>query len=271
MGMYRPIDRSLVLKRIWHRVFGRSFLRGSDRLVATSEAEQQEFSAGGVPGQRIVVRYNGIDKSLSCSPSTRGVFRAKWNIPHDEPLILFLSRLIPRKGADVLIEAFAQACPEKGCLVIAGPEGEPKYAAYLKKCARASGVEARIVFTGPLYDEEKKAMLEDTDIFALPSRYENFANVAAEAIACRIPVIISDACGISSLVSGVAGLVIPPTRDALAQAIHSLLANKDLYDRLQQGCAIVAAQLDWSFLSTQMENCYAQVLAENRGHSNSST
>jgi glycosyltransferase involved in cell wall biosynthesis len=270
MGMYRPIDRSLISKRIWHRVLGRSFLRGSDRLVATSEAEQEELSTAGIPRRKVVVRYNGIDKSLACAPSTRGAFRTKWNLPRDEPLILFLSRLIPRKGADLLIEAFAQACPEKGRLVIAGPEGEPKYGAYLKKSARASGVESRIVFTGPLYDEEKRAMLEDADIFALPSRYENFANVAAEAIACGMPVIISDACGISSLVNGVAGLVIPPTRDALAQAIHSLLSDKSLYERLKQGCPAVTAQLDWSFLSTQMENCYAEVLAEDGGHSKSS-
>ncbi len=167
----------------------------------------------------------------------------------------------------MLIEAFAQACPEKGRLVIAGPEGEAKYGAHLKKCARASGVESRIIFTGPLYDEEKKAALDDTDIFALPSRYENFANVVAEAIAFRIPVIISDACGISSLVNGTAGLVIPPTRDALAQAIDSLVCDKSLYERLKQGCPAVAAQLDRSFLSTQMENCYAEVLAENGARS----
>jgi glycosyltransferase involved in cell wall biosynthesis len=267
MGMYRPIDRSLFSKRLWHRVLGRRFLRGSHRLVATSEAEQAEFLAAGVPSGKVVVRYNGIDKNLSLTPATRGAFRTKWNIPHGEPLIFFLSRLIPRKGADVLIEAFAQACPEKGRLVIAGPEGEPKYGAYLRKCAHASSAEARIVFTGPLYDEEKKAALEDTDIFALPSRYENFANVAAEAIACQIPVIISDACGISSLVNGIAGLVIPPTRADLAQAIRSLLSDNDLYDRLKQGCPTVAAQLDWSFLSAQMENCYAEVLAENGARS----
>ena len=47
----------------------------------------------------------------------------------DEPIILFLSRIIPRKGADILIEAFSQACPESGYLVIAGPEGEPGYLA----------------------------------------------------------------------------------------------------------------------------------------------
>jgi glycosyltransferase involved in cell wall biosynthesis len=80
-------------------------------------------------------------------------------------------------------------------------------------------------------------------------------------------VIVSDACGISSLVNGTAGLVIPPTRGALAQAIQSLIFDRSLYERLKQGCPAVAAQLDWSFLSTQMEKCYAEVLAEDGGRS----
>ena len=173
--------------------------------------------------EKIVIRYNGIDASSCTSLPPRGGFRAKWGISPDEPLILFLSRLIPRKGADILIESFAQACPESGRLVIAGPEGEPGYRAYLEKCARKSGVETRVIFTGAIYDEEKKAALADADIFALPSRYENFANAAAEAMACGIPVIITDSCGIRSLVEGQAGLVIPPEKEALAGALRKCL------------------------------------------------
>src|ERR1039458_2682672 len=155
-----------------------------------------------MPPDKLVIRYNGIDASSCTFLPPRGGFRAKWGISPGEPLVLFLSRLIPRKGADILIEAFVQACPESGRLVIAGPEGEPGYRAYLEKCARKSGAEARVIFTGAIYGEEKKAVLADTDVFALPSRYENFANVAAEAMACGIPVIVTDSCGIRSLVEG---------------------------------------------------------------------
>ena len=113
----------------------------------------------------------------------RGGFRSKWGMSAEIPLILFLSRLIPRKGADLLIEAFAYACPDSGRLVIAGPEGEPGYRAQLEKCARDSGVVARVLFTGPLYGRKKVGFSQTADIFVLPSQYENFANVAAEAIA----------------------------------------------------------------------------------------
>ena len=82
----------------------------------------------------------------------------------DEPLILFLSRLIPRKGADLLIEAFAQASPRSGRLVIAGPEGEPGYRAQLEACARNSGVGTRVLFVGPVYGEEKGSLLANADI-----------------------------------------------------------------------------------------------------------
>ena len=132
-------------------------------------------------------------------------------------MVLFLSRLIPRKGADILIEAFAEVCPQTGRLVIAGPEGEPGYRAHmLETSAKNSGVQSRVIFTGSLYEEEKKAAFVDADLFALPSRYENFANAPAEAMACGVPVIITDACGIRVPWSKAKqGLVISPDKKAL--------------------------------------------------------
>lgn len=180
-------------------------------------------------------------------------------------MILFLSRLLPRKGADILIEAFARACPESGWLVIAGPEGEPGYRGYLEKRAKNSGVGSRVLFTGPLYDEEKKAAMADADLFVLPSRYENFANAAAEAIACGVPVIITKTCGIRSLVEGQAGLVIVPETEALAQALRKLLDDKSLYARLKQGCSRIVERLSWDRLTEQMERYYAEAWANGIG------
>jgi glycosyltransferase involved in cell wall biosynthesis len=262
MGMYRPIDRALYLKRSWHRSVGGAFLRGAARIIATSEMEYEELVESGIPAGNVVVRYNGIDANSCASLPPRGGFRTKWSIPAEEPLILFLSRLIPRKGADVLIDAFAQACPQSGRLVIAGPEGEPGYRSYLERRARESGVERRVVFTGPVYDEEKKQVFADADIFALPSRYENFANAAAEAMACGIPVVITESCGVRSLVDGRAGLIVAPEKEALAGALRKLLQDKPLYQYLKQGCLSAAAQLRWDRLAEQMECHYSAALAE---------
>jgi glycosyltransferase involved in cell wall biosynthesis len=265
MGMYRPIDRGFQLKRAWHRYLGGSYWSHASQIVATSEMEQQELLADAVPAEKLVIRYNGIDRASFASLPARGAFRAQWGIAPDEPLILFLGRLIPRKGADILIDAF-QACPASGRLVIAGPEGEPGYLASLAQRAATAGVASRVIFTGALYDNQKASVLADADIFALPSRYENFANAAAEAMACGIPVIITDACGIRSLVEGRAGLVIAPEQEPLAAALHALLSDRALYKKLQEGCRSVAAQLGWDRLSEQMEGYYKRVLDRTNGH-----
>ncbi|HEX4077207.1 MAG TPA: glycosyltransferase [Candidatus Acidoferrales bacterium] len=264
MGMYRPIDRSLRLKRLWHRVIGKELMGGATRVVATSDIERGELLEGGIPASKVVVRYNGIDLDSCTSPPPRGTFRSKWKIPADQPLILFLSRLIPRKGADILIQAFAWACPESGRLVIAGPEGEAGYRAYLEKCAKESGVESRVLFTGPLYDDDKKAALADADVFALPSRYENFGNAVAEAVASGVPVIVTNACGIQSLIDRRAGLVIASNTQELADALRQLIYDRDLYKRLKAGCGAVVEELGWDRLTEQMEGYYADALASGR-------
>jgi glycosyltransferase involved in cell wall biosynthesis len=265
MGMHRPIDRSIRMKTIWHRTVGSAFWQAAAKIIATSELEEQELMEDGVPQERIAMRYNGISSDLTTTALARGEFRSRWGLPADEPLILFLSRLIRRKGADLLIEAFAQACPDSGRLVIAGPEGEPGYRAQLEKCARDSGVAARVLFTGPLYEDEKSSALTDADIFALPSQYENFANVAAEAIACGVPVIITPFCGIRSLVDGRAGLVVGPEKGALAAALARLLHDKSLYARLKEGCRDVTSQLNWDHLTKQMEGYYQGIVVRSNG------
>jgi glycosyltransferase involved in cell wall biosynthesis len=265
MGMFRPIDRSFRLKRTWHRNLGTGYWAEASQIVATSEMEQRELLADGVPAEKIVIRYNGIDGKTFSSVKARGNFRKKWGIGSTEPILLFLGRLIPRKGADILIDAFAKTCPSSGRLVIAGPEGEPGYQKLLSKRAREAGVESRVIFAGAVYDEEKAAVLADSDIFVLPSKYENFANSVAEAMACGIPVIITDACGIRSLVEGRAGLVIPPEQEALTRAIATLTSDRTMYKRFQEGCRTAAAELGWDRLSEQMEGYYSKVLGSRNG------
>ena len=265
MGMYRPIDRSFRMKRLWHGTLGDTYWRNAAQIVATSEMEQQELVEDGVPAEKVVIRYNGIDSPANQERPPRGGFRKRWRIPNDEPLIMFLGRLIPRKGADILIEAFSEACPKSGRLIIAGPEGEPGYRASLERRAREVGIESRMIFTGALYDQDKSALMADADIFVLPSRYENFANSAAEAIASGVPVIITDCCGIRSLVDGRAGLVIAPEKQALVVALRNLISDPVLYARLKTGCNEVATELDWDRLSGQMESHYTKILGARRG------
>jgi glycosyltransferase involved in cell wall biosynthesis len=259
LGMFRPIDRSFRLKRIWHGIFGAPLFRHASQVIATSQQEEQELLEDGLPRDRVVLRYNGVDLDDFATLPARGTFRAKWGISPDEPVVLFLGRLIPRKGVDLLITSFARACPQSGRLVVAGPEGEPNLAQSLRAHARAEGIEPRVIFTGTLYGDEKKSALVDCDVFVLASSYENFANSVAEAIACERPVIVTDRCGISEFVAGEVGLVIPREVNALTDALRLLLNNRPLYERFQQACPRVAARLGWREMLDRQESLYGRI------------
>jgi glycosyltransferase involved in cell wall biosynthesis len=258
LGMVRPIDRSFRMKRIWHMFMGKPLLRHAALLIATSQQEEQELLADGFPRDRVVIRYNGVDLKEFLSLPQRGTFRKEWALPEDEPIVLFLGRLIPRKGVDLLIDAFSMVCPERGRLVIAGPEGEIGYVAKLREMAREKRVEARTIFTGPLYGDQKKAVLADSQIFALPSRYENFANGVAEAIACGMPAIVTDSCGVSEFVLDRVGLVIPRETAALTNALQKLLNDPALYERFREACPKVASELSWQELLGKQQELYTR-------------
>jgi glycosyltransferase involved in cell wall biosynthesis len=258
MGMYRPIDRSFFLKGVWRQVFGNRMIAGAGRMIVTSELEREDLVEGGISPERIRLRYNPVDLAEYETLPPRGTFRNRRQIPPSEPLILFLSRLIPRKGADLLIESFADAMPERGTLVIAGPEGEPGYLDSLRNVAERRGVASRVRFTGALYGEEKKAALADADVFALPSSYENFANAVAEAVASGVPVVVTDRCGIHSLVDGRAGLVVTREKGAVAEALRRLTEDPDLRNRFRAGCRAVAEELSLEKSVEALEIIYTE-------------
>jgi len=255
LGMTRPIDRGFLLKKLWWKVF-RTYLPGAIQVVATSEMERDELLADGYAADRVMLRYNGIDLKEFHELPPRGEFRKKMGIGDDERFILFLGRIIPRKGADLLIEALTMIASDKTTLVLAGPEGEVGYLADLRGKARAMGVEHRVRFVGPLYGGDKNAAMTDAWVFALPSRYENFGNTAAEAIACGTPALVSDRCGVAPLVNGRAGLVTAYDSAALARTLRELLENPALYQRLKAGCDKVAEEISWEHLVRGMQDSY---------------
>src|SRR5438094_329466 len=83
------------------------YLSGAGRMVATSEQERAELLAEGFAPDRVLLRYNGIDREEFRQLPPPGAFRKKVGIRDDERCIVFLGRLIQRKGADLLIEALA--------------------------------------------------------------------------------------------------------------------------------------------------------------------
>jgi len=260
IGMFTPIVRSLLKKKIYHRLLGRRLVSEAECIIATSAQEKKELVSHGLESQRIVIRRNGIDLSEFSNLPERGQMRSRFGIDTDERILLYLSRLSPKKNPEMLIRSFANLDLPKTKLVLAGPN-ESGYLEKLQSIRKELGLESDIIFTGPLYGNEKISALVDADIFVLPSTNENFGNVVAESVAAGTPVVITDKCGIAPYIKDRVGLVVSPAQDELQQAILTLLSDTALYKRLELACREVAKEFSWDQPAASMEKLYKKVVA----------
>ena len=265
MGMFVPIVRNFLPKRMYHLALGQSMLRGSRTIVGTSPQEVAELASSGLPTEKIVVRRNGVE--VPDSLPERGRFRVAAGIPADAKVILYLGRLSEKKSPDVLLQAFALLCNKKSDtelrLVFAGPdEGGMKHR--LQRMAGNLGVSAHVQILGAVFNEDKWSAYRDADVFVLPSQNENFGNTAGEAVAAGTPVVVTDKCGIAPLLADAAGLVVKHDGGAIAQAVARVLYEPGLHARLSAGCKRAAAKLNWDEPAEQMESLYEQLVTREK-------
>lgn len=121
-------------------------------------------------------------------------FEQSWPETRGKRIVLFLGRLHPKKGGDLLIEAFAQVAVADPALhlVMAGPDDRSGVRAGLEALAQRLGIAARITWTGMLSGDDKWSALQAAELFALPSHQENFGIAVVEALALGVPVLISE-------------------------------------------------------------------------------
>jgi glycosyltransferase involved in cell wall biosynthesis len=143
-----------------------------------------------------------------------------------QPFFLFLGRLHPKKGCDLLLSAFAQvaAAHPKQHLVMAGP-ADPAYLAILQAQAKTMGIEHRVHWTGMVKGDAKWGALYACDAFVLPSHQENFGIAVVEALACAKPVLISDKVNIwREMAQDGCGVVAPDTLAGTTQLLQGWMA-----------------------------------------------
>lgn len=178
-----------------------------------------------------IVEPNGFEFDDYRPAAAAGAFRARWNISNDGPIVLFLGRLHPKKGLDLLIPAFADGAPADGTLVVAG-SGDKVYETALRRSVAEYGLTNRVRFTGFLDGKERIAALMEATVFVLPSYSENFANAVVESVAAGTPVIVSDQVGIhAEVASSNVGGVVPVAAEALAAEIQSWLKDASRRER----------------------------------------
>lgn len=153
----------------------------------------------------------------------REALRKLVNVPSDRTVVVFMSRVHPKKGIELLLEASAQLPPFFD-LVIVGT-GDASYLAGLQQKAAAT-LAGRVHWLGFKEGDDKWRVLQGADVFLLPSHSENFGIAVLEAIACGVPVVISDQVALEDEVRKHAlGRVVPLDAGKLSQAMQELLAS----------------------------------------------
>ncbi len=133
----------------------------------------------------------GVESSIPASPQSRESFFVRFPQLRDKRILLFLGRLHPKKGCDILIDAFGQIADESISLVLAGPD-QVGWQVELQRRVDGLSLGSRVVFAGMLEGEMKRAALAVADAFVLPSHQENFGMAVVEALAIGLPVLISN-------------------------------------------------------------------------------
>ncbi|MBI1189391.1 MAG: glycosyltransferase [Tepidisphaera sp.] len=212
---------------------------------------------------RVEIIPNGIfEPEVSPLPAP-GNFRAAHPELGDDPYVLFLSRVHFKKGLDFLIAAFKEIALKhpRLRLVIAGPDDG--YAATVQSMVAQSGLADRTHLVGPQYAQSKLAAFVDAAAFCLPSRQEGFSVAIIEAMACGIPVVISDQCHFPQVQESGAGIVTPlgaaPTAAALDAVLSMPPDRRHAMGRI--GREMVLSRFTWPNIAATTIDAYARSAA----------
>jgi glycosyltransferase involved in cell wall biosynthesis len=208
-----------------------------------------------------IVEPIGLDLTEFRVLPQRGEFRRRHGIAADRQVVLFLARLHPKKGLDLLIPAAANALATQDLLVLAGPD-EAGFKRRVEEMIRQHGLQDRVLFTGLLDPRQRLEALADADLFVLPSYQENFGIAVIEALAAGVPVIISDQVNLHRQITAAqVGAVVPANVQALADALRRWLADADLR-RVSAGRARAFAQrFDWNDIARRWTDHYQAAMA----------
>jgi glycosyltransferase involved in cell wall biosynthesis len=178
-----------------------------------------------------------------------------------QPYILFISRLHHKKGLDYLAEAFRLVAARRpdAHLVVAGPDDGARID-FERRVATPELV-GRVHVVGPLYGVAKWAALAGAACFCLPSRQEGFSVAILEALACRTPAVVSEACHFPEVAEAGAGAVVPLDARPIADAMLRYLGDPALRSQAgEAGRRLVEGRFTWPQVAAQSLELYRNCL-----------
>ncbi|MCL2648144.1 MAG: glycosyltransferase [Phycisphaerales bacterium] len=264
LDRYSIQQRSGLLKRIYWFYRERAIHAHAAAIHCLNQAEIDNA----VPWIHAFPKFilpNGIFQSELDHLPAKGLFRNAHPTIADRPMILFLSRVHPKKGLDRLIPAWqcvAEKLPDS-LLAIAGT-GELDYLAHINNLIAPNNLQKNILLVGQLKAEKKWQALVDADLFVLPSHQEGFSMAITEALAASCPVIATKECNFDELASPPPCGIIIENGDmsTFTAAAIELLSNPAKRAQFAAAArALVQARYTWEKIAASLEQTYYQLLS----------
>lgn len=199
------------------------------------------------PAAHVSVVPNGVD--LDCRDTAER--------PRSD--LLFLGRMeIAQKGLDLLLDAYGRIAPDTSADLVVAGEGPDRAA--VETLAARRGLGDRIRWLGRVDGRARTDALAGAAVLCMPSRYETFGMVAAEALACGTPVVAFDLPCLREVVAGDGGVLVPPYDvDAFAGAVLELLSDPERRRRMGSAGRLSSQRFDWDALARQQDAVYEEV------------
>lgn len=244
---------------IYRQTLGR-IVFDADTVVCVSEYEREIIYKNGFKTKHIEVVYPGVDieEFQNCNYN---IFD-RYGLSNNK-IILFVGRLEPIKGVDVLIRAMPiilKEIPEARLFIIGPDFGQKKN---LEDIAEKLNIGDKIIFAGSLNRRELISAFLNADIFCLPSRFEAFGIVLVEAMAAKIPVVASDCSAIPYVIKdGLNGLLFEPgNHKQLSSKVLTLFLDNNLHESIvKNGYHEVCERYTWSKAIDKTEWIYRSLI-----------
>jgi glycosyltransferase involved in cell wall biosynthesis len=259
-GSFQKLNKNLI-KNIFDIIFGYKIIKNASKIILTSKNEcklaKKLLDKIKVDESKICYIPNGIDTKLYKKISIENKFREKYLIDKTTRIILYLGRIHEVKGLDFLVKSFYNLVFEQKNLklVIIGPNSG--YKSKLKKIISKYDLTEYILLLDGLFDDEKLSAYSSADVFVLPSKQiESFGNAALESVACGIPTVVTNVCGISDWMDNL--IIVDPSSNSIKNGIIKALSKDG--KKIGEKGKIESKKFDWKKISNTLLVNYEKIL-----------
>jgi len=222
-GALPIFGRSKIIKKVYNLLIGKNLIQNAAAWIAITDDEKPQFLPYKIDEASIVVIPNGINPADFPSGG-ENKFRKEIAV-NSAPFMLFLGRLNPIKGPDLLLEAFIRGKDKwpEWHLVYAGPDGGLLDS--LRKTATKNDLINRVHFIGYVGGPKKSSAYHAADCLVIPSRQEAMSIVVLESGISGTPVVLTDQCGFDQVEHVGGGKVCPATSDGIYSSLQEIVNN----------------------------------------------